>query len=246
MPPLNSSCHRSPDHGILAVVFKNRLGRLSLRRMGFYALILLAVAMVSAVAMVTMMDDPLLAEADAFPNPIILNPEKRPNIVFPESVRTPDLSLNRFVDRFARVCVQGKYEDLRLMLSKRSGDPLVARRFQSMFNALKQVRIIALERLPAAPDVEGPVYLMKAEYVLEDFAVSKTRKTEQVRLGIAREDGSWRIGPIPRSIQAQLEAYQAGTTQPAGESVPDAAAVGAAPALETPKAGANRPVTIGS
>jgi hypothetical protein len=226
-------------------VFTNRLGNLSFRRVGFYALILLAVVMVSAVVAVMIMEDPLLAEADAFPSPVVLNPEKRPNIVFPESVRTPDLSLNRFVDRFARVCVQGKYPDLRLMLSSRSGDPLVARRFESMFNALKQVRILALEKMPTVPDVEGPVYLMKAEYVLEDFAVSKARKTELVRLAIAREEGNWRIGPIPRSVLARLEAYRASTSQPDGEGVPTTGPVTTAPALETLKAGANRPVTIG-
>jgi hypothetical protein len=224
----------------------DRFGKLSFRRAGFYALILLALVMVSAVAAVMMMDDPLLAEADAFPSSVILNPEKRPDIVFPESVRTSDLSLNRFVDRFARVCVQGKYPDLRLMLSSRSGDPLVARRFESMFNALKQVRILALEKMPTVPDVEGPVYLMKAEYVLEDFAVSKARQTEQVRLAIAWEDGNWRIGPIPRSVLARLEAYRASTSQPGGEEAPGTGAAGTAPALETPKAGANRPVTIGS
>jgi hypothetical protein len=227
-------------------VIWNRLNKPSFRRLAFYALILLAVVMTGAVAAVLMMDEPLLAEEDAFPSPVVLTPGKRPDIVFPESVRTPDLSLNRFVDRFARVCIQGKYADLRLMLSSRGGDPLVARRFESMFNALKQVRIIAMDKMPSVPDVEGPVYVMKAEYVLEDFAVSKARKTEQVRLAIAREEGSWRIGPIPRSVVAKLEAYRASTTQPASEGSPASNAAGGASAAEPSKATANRPISTGS
>jgi hypothetical protein len=224
----------------------NRFSQLSFRRLAFYALILLAVIMVGAVGTVLMMDDPLLAEEDAFPNTVIVNRDKRPDIVFPESVRTPDLSLNRFVDRFARICMQAKYADLRLMLSSRGGDPLVARRFESMFNALKQVRIIALEKMPSVPDVEGPVYLMRAEYVLEDFAVTKAGKTEQVKLAIAKEEGNWRIGPIPRSVLAQLEAYRASTSQPGSEGDPSTGVDGNTANTDTSKAGANRPISIGS
>jgi len=232
--------------GYSVSVIWNRPNRPSFRRMAFYALIVLAVLMIGAVVLVLMMDEPLLAEEDAFPDSVVLNHDKRPDIVFPESVRTTDLSLNRFVDRFARICMQGKYADLRLMLSSRGGDPLVARRFESMFNALKQVRIVALEKMPTVPDVAGPVYVMKAEYVLEDFAVSKARKTEQVRLAIAKEEGSWRVGPIPRSILAKLEEYRTGNSQSGSGADGATGGSGSIPAKETSKAGANRPASIGS
>lgn len=158
----------------------------------------MAVAMLAAVIGVMSMDEPLLTDDEAFPNPVIIDPHKRPDIVFPDSVRTYDLSLNCFVDRFARVCMQGRYDDLRLLLSTRSGDPIVAKRFESMFNAIKQVHILALEQVRGLPNSEGPVYVLKAEYVLEDFAATKSRQIETVRLAIAKEDDAWRIGPIPR------------------------------------------------
>jgi hypothetical protein len=190
----------------------------SVRRFALLGLALLALVLVATVAAVMLSDDPLLAEGEVFPEEVVINTERRPDIVFPESVRTTDLSLNRFVDRFARVCMQGRYSDLRLMLSSRSGDPIVARRFESMFNALKQVRIIALQKLPNVRGLDDPVYLMKAEYLLENYAAAKERATEHVRLAIAKEDGNWRIGPIPRDLLARLENSTTGSAASADES----------------------------
>lgn len=216
---------------------------LSWRRIGFLALVVVAAAMLTVVAMVMLGEDPLLAEEDAFRDPFVLPPGKRPNILFPELVRTTDLSLNRFVDRFARVCMEGKYSDLRLLLSTRSGDPLVARRFESMFNALKQVRILALEEVPRVPGLEGSAYLLLAEYVLEDYAATKGRSIEQVRLAIAREEGVWRIGPIPRNLLAALEARSgSSSSQPTSQGSDSATLGSASPAASG--AAANRPVSI--
>ncbi len=184
--------------------------RLPSRRWVLPGLGVMAAAMLAAVIGVMSMDEPLLTDDEAFPNPVIIDPHKRPNIVFPDSVRTYDLTLNCFVDRFARVCMQGRYDDLRLLLSTRSGDPIVAKRFESMFNAIKQVRILALEQVRGLPNSEGTIYILKAEYVLEDFAATKSRQSETVRLAIAKEDDAWRIGPIPRGWADAL-APEAGT-----------------------------------
>lgn len=178
------------------------------RRVALYGLILLALTFVSAVVFVLATDRPTIADDEAFPEPVILDLERRPHFVFPVSARTYDLSLNRFVDRFARVCMQGKYSDFRLMLS-RSRPPILPPRFESNFNALKNVRILQIERLPDVPQVEGPVYLMNAQYELEDFAVKGGKSVRQVQVAITREDGDWRIGPIPHDALEQLRAFQA-------------------------------------
>ncbi|HKQ49252.1 MAG TPA: hypothetical protein VJZ71_14365 [Phycisphaerae bacterium] len=209
------------------------------RRVALYGLILLALTFVSAVVFVLATDRPSIADDEAFPEPVILDLERRPNFVFPVSARTYDLSLNRFVDRFARVCMQGQYSDFRLMLS-RSRPPILPPRFESNFNALKNVRILQIERLPDVPQVEGPVYLMSAQYELEEFAVKGGKSVRQVQVAITREDGDWRIGPIPHDALEQLRAYQASqaakvapTSRPEGTRSPDA-----------PSAGANRPARL--
>jgi hypothetical protein len=180
----------------------------------------------------------MIADEEAFPEPVILDLEKRPNFVFPVSSRTYDLSLNRFVDRFSRVCMQGRYSDFRLMLS-RTRPPILPPRFESNFNALKSVRILQIERLPDIPNVVGPVYLMNAQYELEDFAVKGGKSVRQVQVAITREDGDWRIGPIPTDALEQLRAYQASqaagaTTQSANISSDAAGAATNGPAPVDP------------
>ncbi|RIK66752.1 MAG: hypothetical protein DCC65_08460 [Planctomycetota bacterium] len=224
-----------------------RQSRTSLKRFALYGLILLAFTLVSAVAFVFLTEETVLTEEEAFPEPVILNPEARPDFEFPVAARTYDLTLNRFVDRFARVCMQGKYSDFRLMLSNRR-PPILPPRFESNFNALKKVRILGIEKLPDLPEIPGPIYLMSAEYELEDFAVRGGERVKQVQVAIAREDGEWRLGPIPGEALDRLRAYramQAAASQPADQ--PDAGEAEPAPQAprdEAPRAASNRPARI--
>lgn len=223
-----------------------------LRRAGLYGSVLLAVLLGGAVVVVLVTEDELLDADDVFPEVVILSPDKRPDFVFPESARSYDLSLNRFVDRFARVCMEGRYSDFRLMLSSRAGGPIVARRFESMFNALKQVRILSLEkhvidpeRLPDVPGFDGVVYVMVAEYDLEDYAVFDGKATERRQLAIAKENGVWRIGPIPSDVLAMSRrGAGAATTRPGTDDAPGTAEEKALP--EPPKTSANRPARLDS
>jgi len=185
--------------------------RPAIRRFVLYSLILLALALVSGVIFVIVTDDAILASDDAFPELVIVDPEKRPRFDFPEAARTFDLSLNQFVDRFARVCMEGRYSDFRLMLSRRR-PPILPPRFEANFNALKNVRILSIEKVPLGPDSPSPVYVMKAEYELKDFAVRQGQRTREVHVAIAREEGEWRIGPIPREALAQLRARESPQT----------------------------------
>ncbi|MEK6642533.1 MAG: hypothetical protein AABZ08_01380 [Planctomycetota bacterium] len=186
----------------------------ALRRFWLYGLILLAFALVSGVLFILITDRNTITIAEAFPEPVILDPEKRPNFVFPEAARTTDLALNLFVDRFARVCMEGKYSDFRLMLSSQR-PPVLPARFESNFNALKQVRIEALEKVPTLPGALDDVYIMSVGYDLQDFAVRRGERTKQVHVGLTKEDGLWHIGPIPREAVARFAAYKQAQSQPA-------------------------------
>ncbi|MBN2562211.1 MAG: hypothetical protein JXQ75_14905 [Phycisphaerae bacterium] len=215
------------------------------RRAGLIGLVALAVTMVSVVVVVMTTEDTMIDADEAFPDPVVVDPAKRPEFVFPESVRTFDLSLNRFVDRFARVCMDGKYSDFRLMLSSRAGDPIVASRFESMFNALKQVRILAIDKLSNVPGFDHPVYIMLAEYDVEDYAATEGKQSERRRLAIVKESGEWRIGPIPHNVLATLQAIHQPATQPApAEGGPLGSDGDDAQTPDTPRAAANRPVRL--
>lgn len=220
--------------------------RPTIKRIALYALILMAFTLVSAVGFVLLTEEPILTEEQAFPEPVILNPEKRPHFDFPVSARTYDLSLNRFVDRFARVCMQGKYSDFRLMLSRRR-PPILPPRFESNFNALKQVRILGIEKLPEVPDAPGPIYLMSAEYELQDYAVRGGEQVRQVQVAITREEGDWCLGPIPQEALERLRAYrsQQSTTQ-AAEAATAEDSDASSESESSPKTTANRPLRIDS
>ena len=215
-----------------------------IRRFFLYGLSLLALAMISGVIFVLLTDESVLTVTEAFPEPVILDPEKRPHFVFPEAARSYDLSLNEFVDRFARVCMQGKYSDFRLMLSTRR-PPILPARFESNFNALKEIRVLGLEKVPDTPGATGSVYLMKAAFDLQDFAVRRGDKTREVHVAIAKEDGRWRIGPVPHEALARLAAYKQATSQPTTTE----AALDLEPPVPTTQPGptraaANRPISL--
>ncbi len=218
------------------------------RRFGLLGLLVVSLGLVGTVVWVLGTDDPLLQPEDVFPEPVIVPADKAPRFVFSDEVRTYDLSLNRFVDRFLRVCSEAKYSEFRLMLSRRSGDPVLAQRFEKMFIVLKEARIESVKRLPDVPEVQGPVYLLTATYDLEDHALKAKKTGHVVRLAISREEGEWRIGPIPADALARLRAYEQATSQPAVKE--EAAALDdeptKTPVSDAPKAAANRPARLDS
>ncbi len=216
------------------------------RKFAVTGLIVLAGGLLTTALVVMFTDDPILDPEAVFPDAVVLDLTKRPWFDFPESIRTVDLSLNRFIDRFVRVCMEGKYSEFRLMLSSRAGDPIVARRFESMFNALKQVRILSVQEIPLPVGfAEGPIYVMLAEYDLKEHAVVRGVATEQRRLAIVRENGEWRIGPVPRELVERLEAAAAESDLAALPATPASRPV--APTAEKPEgpgAAANRPLSL--
>lgn len=192
------------------------LRQLRFRRIGLYTLVLVAIGLVGAVGYVMLTDDPFVDPDELFDPVVIVNTEKQPKFDFPEELRSTDLSLNLFIDRFFRLCATGKYPEVRLMLSQRSGESLPPNRFESMFNAMKEARIKAIRRLPDVPQEEGPAYILFAEYDLEPYALKTQKENNLVRLLIRKEQGDWRLGPVSRDIIAKLEAYDSATSQPTG------------------------------
>lgn len=190
----------------------------SLRRSVVFFLVLLAVGLVSSTIYVIFNEEPLYDPDELFDSGVLVNPENQPSFVFPEELRSTDLSLNRFIDRFFRLCAQGKYPDIRLMISQHSGETLAPSRFESMFNAMKEARIKAIRRLPEMPNEPGPAYVLIAEYDLEPHALKSQKSNNIVRLLIRKEEGEWRLGPVSREIVAKIDAHEAATTKPSSEA----------------------------
>jgi len=186
-----------------------------IRPAALFALIVTACALLGMVAYVLIADDLYLYEQDPFDDPVLVDTSRPPDFVFPESLRTYDLSLNRFIDRFCQACMDARYSDFRLMLSRRI-EPVKMRRFESLFAALRQVRIRGVQRLEAGllpaearaamPELEDDVYIIQAECELEDFAVRRGSQVKPVELAVGKENGQWRIGPCDAQVQ-RLRTY---------------------------------------
>lgn len=219
----------------------------SWRRLGLFGLILLAIGLLTTVAMVVVEDDAYTDADSPFPEPVFVDPEKRPRFLFPDEVRTYDLSLNQFVDRFFRICSEGKYSEFRLMLAT----TVLPKRFESMFNALKTAQVLSIIKLPELPEIPGPIYVLTARYDLEDYATRQPAAGNVIRLGIKKEHGQWRIGPIPRAAIARLEAFERSTTKstvlPVDSAEDERSSIPSQPPeTGAPKASANRPARIDS
>jgi len=221
--------------------------RSGLQRYAFAGLIAVAAFMVGTVAYVVVSDERAIAAEEIFPETVRVDPEKRPDFQFPESVRTYDPALNRFIDRFARICMEGKYSEFRLMCTSRVS-PLSPRRFESIFHAVKEIRILSVNLLPVLPKMPGPIYVMRAEYDLKPEYIRRSTgsdepvKTKSVQVALTLEDGTWRIGPIPREGAAALAALHDAAARPAVDLF-DGEDPRAAP---LPPPSANQPATITS
>jgi len=219
--------------------------RSRLQSLAFAGLVTVAVLLVGTVAYVVISDERAIAAEEVFPEPVRLDHEKKPDFQFPESVRTFDPALNRFIDRFARICMEGKYSEFRLMCTSRVS-PLNPRRFESIFHAVKQIRVLAVDKLPDVPKLPGPIYVMRAEYDLKPEYIRRSTgsdepvKTKAVQVALTFEDGTWRIGPIPREGAEALAALQNAANQPAVDLF-DADDPRAAP---LPPPSANQPAVI--
>jgi hypothetical protein len=175
---------------------------------------LLGLTLVSVVGYVLFIED-RYAGLEAAPSSMepLLDLTRAPKFVFPVESRSFDPTLNQFIDHFARVCLDGRYSEFRLLYTRRL-DPPPSRHFVSMFNAVREIRVIALEKLPPIPTIEGPVYRLEAEYELEDYAVKESPR-KRLHVAVIQEDGAWVIAPLPRGSAELLEEILTGTTRPA-------------------------------
>lgn len=174
-------------------------------------LAVIAAVLVGIVLYVVFADsDTTYSISDAFPETVIAPPENAPDFLFPDELRSTDLELNRFVDRFFRICAEGKYSEFKLMYTTKPGQEISPARFESTFNVLKAARIKQLRRLPDLPQFDGPTWLLVAEFDLEAYAPTKQKEGNIIRLAIGREDGRWRLlGPVTKDALDRIEAYEA-------------------------------------
>lgn len=173
--------------------------------------ILAVIAAVLGITVVVVMrdEDPEYLIENIFPEDVHPDPERIPTFKFPDELRTTDLEVNRFIDRFFRICEEGKYSEFKLMYTSQPGQEIPPARFESTFNVLKEARITQLRQLPDLKQFEGPTWLIVAEFDLEKFAAVDKKEGNIIRLVVGKESGRLKIRPITSDAVEQIEAYEA-------------------------------------
>lgn len=127
----------------------------------------------------------------------------------PES-RCRDESLNAFISQAVRHCVDGNYEEYRL-LWRYDHQPTSRRHFESVWGMVEQVEVKALKplrfRLPNGTLDDQEYYVFQAFITLRDEAVQLAKGRLQDRdvvLLIVRDNGAWRLVPAPAEVRDAL------------------------------------------
>jgi|GEM_PF-2367903 len=166
---------------------------------------ILAAGLLTAVYVVTRQDRNVYNIDEIFPSGVIVDLSMRPEFDFPEEIRSTNIDLNRFIDRFFRVCAEANYAEFRLLYTSDNSQQVSPERFESMFNVLQSARILALRELPAGEnDEEQEQYLLVVEYDLENFAPTTKTRDNQAFLVVGKENDEWRfLGPRSRDQLAR-------------------------------------------
>ena len=150
--------------------------------------------------------------------------EEPPSFEFPDSLRSNNESLNRFLDEFRGICERGEYERYRLAVSRQI-DPIHEGRFENIWHAVKHVRIELIKRLPAeVKELPAPAYAVMAKVTLREEYV-KEEPHRYITIVAFREEGEWVFAPSPdervnRAMRVALRQAQGeemfAASQPAG------------------------------
>jgi hypothetical protein len=138
--------------------------------------------------------------------------EKPPTFEFPDSLRSKNDSLNKFLDEFRSICERGEYERYRLAVS-RQVEPIEEGRFENIWHAVAHVRIELIKRLPEMKEWPSPAYAVLAKVTLKDEYV-KDEPQRYVTIVSFQEEGEWVFTPAPderihRAMRAALRKAEA-------------------------------------
>ena len=147
-------------------------------------------------------------------------------LVFPDEVRVEDASVNDFLERAMGDCASGDYDRFRLLWSARQ-EPLPRDEFEQGWQAVRQIRIHALQRVMLAPDPDHEldqgetVYAFLADVALDPMHRAGQREpNREVVLMLILEHEQWRLARAPKPMRTWIKKRVA-----AGATAEDNAAV---------------------
>lgn len=119
-------------------------------------------------------------------------------VSFPSEVQSDDPAVNEFVRKITHTCVDGDYEEFRLLWAVRE-DPFPRQEFERGRNALETIRIADLRKMKT---LQGEyLYYIHARIELDD---SVPKPARDVVLLIVQEDDRWRLARAPEHLRQKI------------------------------------------
>lgn len=152
-----------------------------------------------------------------------VTPKPAEVLVFPDTLRVADASVNDFVTTAMSACAKGDYEAFRLLWSARE-TPLPRDEFEQGWNAARKIEVRALQKGILEPDPAAgretaeAVYALMAEVSLDPtLKAGKKEPKREVVLMLTREHNQWRIAKAPKPMRDWIKSNLA-TTAPSAAS----------------------------
>lgn len=115
-----------------------------------------------------------------------------PQISFPESARSDNPEINKFVIEFVNILLTSDYKAYRLKVTQRR-EPINAKTFDDAYGRVKAIEIRKIEKIEDRKalkqvklgDIPLPIYRVKAHIVLRD------KSEQEVEIPIFKEQNRW-------------------------------------------------------
>ena len=134
------------------------------------------------------------------------------------NVHSNDSSVNRFIDRFIRATLEGRYADFRQMWTRRL-DPVSAEKYLAIWKVVREVRVLDVQPI-RKPDRSIEAYLIKAEVQQDSGDLPRQRQTNVTRwIRVVREAGEWVFAPPEKNDRERV--YGPPATQAASAPTAD-------------------------
>lgn len=134
-------------------------------------------------------------------------PKRADVLIFPDTLRVADASVNDLVTTAMSACAKGDYEAFRLLWSARE-TPLPRDEFEQGWNAARKIEVRALQKGLLEPDPAAgretaeAVYALLTEVSLDPtLPAGKKEPRREVVLMLTREHDEWRIARAPKPMR---------------------------------------------
>ena len=129
---------------------------------------------------------------------------------FADELHVADESVNAFITGAMTTCAAGDYDAFRLLWTAKQ-DPLSRREFEKGWQAVREIRIRALEAVRLAPDpsvgriAEETVYAVYAEVLFDPSLRLGSGEAQRRAVSmVIREHDAWRLARAPKALRVWL------------------------------------------